>query len=162
MFTEPFTQTLVSHKRKKRDTNISKQANRRSRLYNTMLLKSVCKWDIQLCSDIKAPLYLSSLGLFCILSIFKREWRRFNTAAIFRSIMLCLCPLPNDVSKSVYFFLKRKRWAVRADGESVSSFKAVEFCHSHPRRPVSYNYNFSIKGYPANSLNYDRKPKNKS
>lgn len=47
-------------KMKKRDTNIFKQANRRSPVYNTMLLKSVCKWDIQLRSDIKARLHLSS------------------------------------------------------------------------------------------------------
>lgn len=47
-------------KMKKRDTNIFKQANRRSPVYNTMLLKSVCKWDTQLRSDTKARPHPSS------------------------------------------------------------------------------------------------------
>lgn len=134
-----FTETLMSHKWKKRHTNIFKQANKLTgEIHYTTLLKSVCKWDIQVCSNIKAPYTLSSLVLFCILSIFKREWRRFKTAAIFQSIMLCLCPLPNDVKNLSTFSWKKVQRS--ANGESVSSFKAVEFCHFHPRWPVSYSF----------------------
>lgn len=75
----------------------------------------------------------SHLWCFCILSIFKREWRRFKTAAIFQSIMLCLYPLPNDLNKSTFSWKDVQHWA---NDESVSSFKATEFCHFHLRWSV--------------------------
>lgn len=69
---------------------------------------------------------------YFVLSAFKGEWRRFKTAAIFQRIMLCLCPLPNDVSKPVYFSWKAVQRSTNCESE-VSSFKAVDFCHLHPR-----------------------------
>lgn len=137
MFIEPFTETLMSHKWGGGGPLHFNKLIGKTPLYNTTLLESVCKWDIQLCSDITAPLHLSSWVLFCILSIFKRVWRRFKTGTIFQSIMLCLCPLPNDVSNLSTFSWKDLQRS--ANGESVSSFKAVEFCHFHPRWPVSYS-----------------------
>lgn len=129
--TEPFTETMMNHKRKKKKGTPVYSDKLVGKTHYTALLKSVCKWDIQLCSDIKAPLHIPSLVLFCVLSVFKREWRRFKTAAILQRIMLCLCPLPNEVSKPVYFSWKEVQRS--ANGESVSSFKVVDFCHFHPR-----------------------------
>lgn len=113
--------TINGGKKKKKKKKTPVFSNKLiGKTHYTALLKSVCKWDIQLCRDIKAPLHISSLVLFCVLSVFKREWRRFKTAAIFQRIMLYLWPLPNDVSKPVYFSWKEVQRS--ANGESVSEF----------------------------------------